>query len=107
MAQNSGRAGRSQAPTLCTHSVIQIVIAFIHLILPKVPLILYVDMWVELAGFSLGKLEGTASAHHFVEMLKYPNRQATPYSLPKGHDAAQWAQLEPDKLGGCRTGQGL
>jgi hypothetical protein len=40
----------------CTHLVIQIVIALIHLVLSKIPLILYVDMRVELSRFSLGKL---------------------------------------------------
>lgn len=35
--------------------VIQIIIAFIHLLLSKIPLIFYVDMWIELSRLSLGK----------------------------------------------------
>lgn len=35
--------------------VIQIIIAFIHLLLSKIPLIFYMDMWIELSRFSLGK----------------------------------------------------
>ena len=43
-----------------THFVIQIIIAFIHLLLSKIPFIFYVDMWIELSRFSLGKLKVTA-----------------------------------------------
>lgn len=73
---------------LCTHFVIQIVIALIHLVLSKIPLILDMDMRVELSRFSLGKLEGTAREHHLTEMLKYPpphKHQARAQPLiPKG-----------------------
>lgn len=42
---------------LCTYFVIQVIIALIHLVLPKIPLVLYMDMRVELPRLSLGKLE--------------------------------------------------
>lgn len=68
-----------------THFVIQIIIAFIHLLLSKIPLIFYMDMWIELSRFSLGKLEGTANAHHFnlnAETSQYytNTEQIPPYS---------------------------
>lgn len=68
-----------------THFVIQIIIAFIHLLLSKIPLIFYMDMWIELSRFSLGKLERRANVHHFnlnAETSQYytNTEQIPPYS---------------------------
>lgn len=52
VVQHSGACMR-----LCTYFVIQVVIALIHLVLSKIPLVLYMDMRVELPRLSLGKLE--------------------------------------------------
>lgn len=62
LVQRNGETRLEPQRLAHTHLVIQVIVALIHLLLSQVPFVFHVDVWVELSGFSLGKLKGTAGA---------------------------------------------